>query len=158
MLKELLSRDECAKCQICCCFDDEDIWEAPVISKENQQKILEKFNSAQKFISNNNQTVMAMDKAKDEELYYCSMLDHKKGCVMKDEKPFDCKIWPFRVMDFEGKLVITLSPVCPVVKTRPLDKITDTLNKISPIIFEQAEKHPEIVKPYIDGYPILKVK
>lgn len=158
MLRELLSRDECAKCQICCCFDDGDIWEAPIITKENQQKILEKFNPKQKFLSKNNETVMAMDKAEGEELYYCSMLDHNTGCIMKDEKPFDCKIWPFRVMNFEERLVITLSPICPIVKTRPLNQIIETLNKISSTIFEQAEKNPEIVKPYIKGYPILAIK
>ena len=25
------------------------------------------------------------------------------GCILGDEKPFDCKIWPYRVMNFKGK-------------------------------------------------------
>lgn len=158
MLSEILSREECANCQICCCFDDDDIWEAPVITAEKAKKIVEKYKPEQDFVDQNGVKILHMEKEPNEELYYCSLLDHKKGCVMGNEKPFDCRIWPFRIMEFNSQTVITLSPVCPIVKNRPLDKIMNTLNKISPLIFEQAEKHPEIVKPYIKGYPILAIK
>lgn len=157
MLGELLSREECAKCKICCCFDSDDIWEAPVITDEMADKIVKSVVN-QNFIVQNDVRILKMDKEYDKDLYYCSLLDHNTGCIMKDQKPFDCKIWPFRVMDFDGRLVITLSPVCPIIKTKPFEKIIDVLDKISPIIFEQAENNPEIVKPYIEGYPILATR
>ena len=96
-----------------------------------------------------------MEKEPDSDLYYCSLLDRSKGCIMGDEKPFDCKIWPFRVMSLNGVNVITLSPVCPVVKTRPLEDIMKVCWQISDEIFSQAKAHPEIVKPYIEVYPII---
>lgn len=157
MLSEILSKDECAKCKICCCFDSSDIWEAPVITDEMAENIVHK-QADQNFVIQNNVRILKMEKEPNEDLYYCSLLDRKKGCLMGDEKPFDCKIWPFRVMDFNGHLVITLSPVCPVVKARPLDKIMELSEKIAPLIFEQAKKNPDIVKPYINGYPIIAVK
>ena len=44
----------------------------------------------------------------------CYFLDSKSGCSLsEDEKPFDCKIWPLRVMKKEEQYVITLSQSCP---------------------------------------------
>lgn len=158
MLSEILSKDECAKCRICCCFDSTDIWEAPIITKEKQDEIIRDYNPKQKFVQKDGNTILNMKKEKGEDLYYCSMLSHETGCIMKDKKPFDCKIWPLRIMLLNGTLVITLSPVCPVVKTRPLDKLCEVASKLAPALFAEAEKNPQIVKPYINGYPILAVK
>ncbi len=158
MLSGILSKEECAKCRICCCFDSSDIWEAPVITKEKQAEILKNYNPNQRFVQKDGNTILDMKKEDNEDLYYCSMLSHETGCIMKDNKPFDCRIWPFRIMSLNGTWVITLSPVCPVVKTRPLDKLCEAAERLAPIIFAEAEKNPQIVKPYINGYPILAVK
>lgn len=157
MLSKILSKEECAKCRICCCFDSSDIWEAPVITKSKADEILSGYNSEQKFINKDDYYILDMAKEADEDLYYCSMLDKNSGCVMKDNKPFDCRIWPLRIMDLNGIEVITLSPVCPVVKTKSIEELSDFVQEIAPIIFEQAKKTPQIIKPYINGYPILAV-
>lgn len=157
MLSKILSKEECAKCRICCCFDSSDIWEAPVITKSKADEILENYNETQRFLENGDSFIFDMEKEPDEDLYYCSMLDRENGCVMKDSKPFDCRIWPFRVMDLNGTLVLTLSPVCPVVKTRALEELCDFATELAPVVFKQAKAEPVIVKPYINGYPILAV-
>ncbi len=158
MLTEILSREECAKCRICCCFDSYDIWEAPVISKELSEKIKDDINPVQEFVPKGDSFVMKMKKEQDEDLYYCSVLDHSKGCLLSTEKPFDCSIWPLRVMRFEGKRVIALSPVCPVVITRPIDKVVAVAMKLSDKIFSEADKNPDLVKNYEAGYIILCVE
>ena len=39
----------------------------------------------------------------------CEFLDSKRGCVLSDEdKPFDCKIWPLRIMARERSLLLLL--------------------------------------------------
>lgn len=154
MLSEILSKEECAKCQICCSFDSTDLWETPVISPQLRIKILDDYPEI-KFVKKGESYLFRLEKEPEEDLYFCSVLDHKKGCVLGDEKPFDCKIWPLRVMDFNGKWVITLSPVCPVVKKISLDKLQNTAKKLAPEIFKQAEKNPDIVKKYLPNYPIL---
>ena len=158
MLSKILSKEECAKCKICCCFDSSDIWEAPVITKEKADEIVKSYNPSQKFVEKDNFSILHMDKEPDKDLYYCSMLDHTKGCKMEENKPFDCKIWPFRIMALNNTQVITLSPVCPVVKTRSLDELSAFAAELAPVIFAEAEKNPQIIKPYINGYPILAVK
>ena len=158
VLRKLLSKEECAECKICCGFNSSDIWEAPVITKEKSAEIISKYNPEQKFLQKEDYCILHMPKEQDKDLYFCTMLDHNKGCVMGDNKPFDCKIWPFRVMNLNKTLVITLSPVCPVVQKRTLESITEVAHELAPVIFAQADKTPQIVKPYINGYPILAVK
>ncbi len=154
MIGKLLSKEECAKCQICCSFDSTDLWETPVVTPELKIRILDDY-PEMKFITKGESFLFRMEKEPDADLYYCSVLDHKKGCVLGDEKPFDCKIWPFRIMDFEGKRVITLSPVCPVVKTRPLDEICQVAKELAPMIYAEADKNPDIVKKYLPNYPVI---
>lgn len=158
MLKNLLSKEECAECRICCSFDSYDLWETPIITRSKASQILQDYKPDQEFVKRDEHFLLKLKKEDDADLYYCSLLDHSKGCIMGSEKPFDCKIWPFRIMSLNGTNVITLSPVCPIVKIRPLTEIMKVCSEISGEIFEQAKKHPEFVKPYIDGYPIIKVE
>lgn len=158
MLSKLLSKDECANCRICCTFDDDDIWETPVIYNDLAEKVAE--NIGAKLLDQDEYKLFSLSKKEGDELYYCTALDKQKGCRLSNEtKPFDCKIWPFRVMKLKGldRLVITLSPVCPVVKTKPLESILQTLDEIKEEIFKEAQSHPFMVKDYIDGYPILAI-
>lgn len=154
MLSKLLSKEECAKCRICCCFDSTDLWETPVVSQGLRDRILDDY-PEMRFVEKGESYLFRMDKEPDEDLYYCSVLDHQKGCVLGDEKPFDCRIWPFRVMEFNGQWVITLSPVCPNVIKKPLDEIQKVAKEIAPIIFAEANRNPDIVKKYLPNYPIL---
>lgn len=60
-------------------------------------------------------------------------------------------------MDLNGTKVITLSPVCPAVKKHPLEELTEFAEDLAPVIFNEAKINPQIIKPYINGYPILAV-
>ena len=65
MLNKILSKEECANCRICCCFDSSDIWEAPVITRSKADEILEKYNSDQKFHNkDDNYYILDMKKRK----------------------------------------------------------------------------------------------
>lgn len=155
MIGKLLTREECAKCKLCCCFDSYDLWETPIIEDITRQLILDKFKPDQQFFEHEDHCLLKLQKEPDRDLYYCSLLDHEKGCIMGTEKPFDCRIWPFRVMDFHGTRVIVLSTVCPVVQTRPLCEIQAVAKELAPQIFAYADRAPFAVKKYISGYPIM---
>ncbi len=154
MLSEILSRKECAECRICCCFDSYDIWEAPVISPSLRTKV-EKLLPETEFVTKGGSFTLKMRREQDADLYYCNLLDRSRGCMLGGEKPFDCSIWPLRIMEFEGRRVIALSPVCPVVAKRPVKAVTAVAKKLAPTIFEQANKNPDLVKKYELGYVIL---
>ena len=89
----------------------------------------------------------------------------EKGCALGDNKPFDCRVWPFRVNRIsENLLGITVSPVCETVSALPVSKLSAFISKryneqgsLADIMLDYAKKHPYIIKPYIDGYPVLKI-
>lgn len=157
MISKILSKEECAKCRICCTFDSYDLWETPYISKTMASKILQEYDPQQKFVKKDSHFLLKMEKEPEADLYFCSLLDRDKGCVLGVDKPFDCKIWPFRVMALNDTKVITLSPVCPVVIKKPMDEIMDLAKELSKEIFEYADNNPDAVKPYLKDYPILVV-
>ena len=156
MLSKLLSKSDCASCRICCEFCNEDKWETPVVTDELKEYILEKFPEAT-FENYGGNRIMGV-RQEDNDLFACLMLDREKGCRLGDNKPFDCRIWPFRLMNFCGRLVITVSPVCPTMSGKPLSELQKLAYELAPTIYGEAEKHPEIVKDYIENYPILVTK
>lgn len=157
MLAKLLSPQTCARCRICCGFDDEDIWEIPIIDESLKARISELLPDC-KYIKCGEDNVFEMNKDEHTQLYMCPALDEEKGCTLGECKPFDCKIWPFRVMRFEGRNVLTLSPVCPHVFDNSMKDIMEVAHKLEKQIFDYASKTPSAVKPYIQGYPIVAVE
>jgi Fe-S-cluster containining protein len=94
----------------------------------------------------------------DGELYECPFLDPKTGCKLGDEKPFECKIWPFRIMEYFGSTAICISDLCEYMMNKSLIELRKLATDLSPWIYSYAKKHPEIIKPYDKGYPILLLK
>ena len=164
MLKKILSPSSCAKCRVCCVFDKEDIWEIPLVSDELLIYIKDNIDSDVKFEKSGNENRLVMTFKDGEELTYCPMLT-ENGCVLKDHKPFDCRVWPFRVNRISDKLcAITVSPVCEYVSSLPLSKLTGFLfddsegESLAEIMFSYVKDHPDNIKPYIENYPILAVR
>lgn len=157
MLKNILNGKDCAECRICCVFDKDDIWETPVISAELKDKISSNFPEL-KFIAKDDSFLFNMAED-DDNLYYCPMLDKSKGCMLGDNKPFDCRIWPYRIMNFNGKRVISIASLCSSLYNKPLSALVDELDNggLAKIIFDYANENPDIVKDYQAGYPILYV-
>ncbi len=158
MLGKLISKEECARCRLCCSFDSYDLWETPVIPPRLASMILQDYKPDQEFLRLEDHFLLKMKKEPDRDLYYCSLLDHEKGCIMGDNKPFDCRIWPLRLMELGGVRVIVLSPVCPTVQTRPLNEIQAVARELADEIFRYGDENPVAVKKYIDGYPIMVVE
>jgi Fe-S-cluster containining protein len=154
MLSKILSKRECAECKICCSFDSYDLLETPVVTDEIMQRSLA-VKPDQRFADVDGTRLYIMDKEPDRDLYYCPMLDHSKGCLLGDSKPFDCRIWPFKIMRFEGRRVIALSPVCPIVSDKPLSELRELAHELAPVIFAEADREPSLVRPYSSGYTIM---
>ena len=159
MLSKILSRAECAKCKVCCVFDRSDIWEIPIITDETAEYLKQRGFDTE-LEQHGNAKVFHMEFKDGQELSYCPMLT-SDGCKLGDNKPFDCRVWPFRVMRLEDNLLgITVSPVCETVSTLPLKTLSDLLlnDGLADKMFAYAEKYPAAVKPYEDNYPILSIR
>lgn len=159
MLKNILSPSDCAKCRICCIFDKYDVWETPVIPGELRSRIAAERDDL-KFVQKGCEDayIFNMEDTWDEEkeIFLCPALDPQKGCTLGENKPFDCRIWPYRIMEFGGKRVITIASICPEMYSKPLSALVEQLEKgLADVIFAEADKNPSVVKPYEHGYPIL---
>ncbi len=153
MLKRILNPSSCGECRICCGFDESDKWEIPLVFDELNDYLRQNHPEI-KLTPRGSEQVLDMQFDGDK-VVYCPMLT-ETGCLLKDNKPFDCRIWPFRVNSFMGRNVITVSPVCGTVSALPLSTLTKFVQgEFAQLLFSTAKAHPDMVKPYIEGYPIL---
>ena len=80
----------------------------------------------------------------------------ENGCILGDEKPFDCRIWPFRVMELDGCRIIAVSSLCIDVHSQSHDSLRAFLKEgLAAEIFAYADKFPEAVHEYYDNYSVL---
>jgi hypothetical protein len=156
MLSEILSHETCGNCQICCSFTREDVWETPLFFEETKQILKERFSKVMVKPAGKEAYTFSMEFPEEEEIIFCPVLDRHTGCKLGEDKPFDCKIWPFRIMKQEDKLVITIAALCPALGNKDIQKLQAFLNKgLGNRIFEEAKKHPAMIKPYETGYPVV---
>ena len=155
MLKKILQPESCAKCRVCCGFVEEDKWEIPLIFGEFRERIEEKLGA--KLTPRGGEYVFDMEFDGDKLVYCPAASEH--GCTLGELKPFDCLIWPFRVNSLGDMRVITVSPVCSAVSELPLKTLSEFVTDgFADKLFKTARKHLDIVKPYLDGYPIIAVE
>ena len=158
MLSSILSKKQCAACKFCCSFRRQSLWETPLfppevvekLSKPNEYGVVGEFRDGQ--------IVLGGYKTGDpEEEVPCTFLDPQKGCILKPEdKPFDCSIWPLRIMNKDGELVIALTPTCPSIGATPSPELIELVkNGLGEKILAYAKAHPYIIKEYRDGFPIV---
>lgn len=154
MLKKILSGKRCAECRLCCSFDKTDVWETPVFSQKTRDKLLE-LRPETEFDERDGEFYLKFGELKDDELFVCPALT-EHGCILGDDKPFDCRIWPYRIMKIGDIRAIALASICTEMYSRPLSELTEFLKDGLAIkIFNYADAHPQIVKTHESGYPVL---
>lgn len=154
MLKKILSKDTCAECRLCCVFDRYDVWETPLFEEKTMAKVAELRKDA-KFAKKGNGFVLNSGEITDGELFACPALTDN-GCMLGDDKPFDCRIWPFRIMNRDGQRVIAVSSLCSAVHGQSHDELRAVLKEgLADKIFAYADKFPEAVHELYDNYTVL---
>jgi len=156
MLEKILTQKDCADCRFCCTFDRDDIWEVPLIDDDLARLIPGKYNLdiGYEFVNGNRVFEISYDEKGESR---CPAF-RENGCGLLEDRPFDCKIWPFRAMKLGEFTVITVSPFCEKVNQLPLWELVKFVNEeLAEKIKARMEKYPGQVKDYIFGYAILKV-
>lgn len=154
MLKEILSKASCAECRLCCVFDRYDVWETPLFEAETMGKVAAAVPDA-KFAKKGGGFVLNSGEITDGELFSCPALT-ENGCMLGDDKPFDCRIWPFRIMKSGEGRVIAVSSLCSAVYGQSHDDLRDFLKEgLAKKIFAYADKFPEAVHELYNNYSVL---
>ena len=157
MLSSILSKSDCASCKFCCSFKRSSLWETPVFEKALAEKLKllyknVKFQPLAGSSSSFTYDISSSYKTDNaEEEAPCPFLDKNKGCILPPEdKPFDCKIWPLRVVRLP-ELAVALTPTCPAINRQPLQKVRDLAEQgLGKVILDYARKNPDIIKEYSD--------
>ncbi|MBQ3714348.1 MAG: hypothetical protein II892_02030 [Fibrobacter sp.] len=158
MLSSILSKSSCAACKFCCSFRRQSLWETPLFPPEVAEKLSNPNEYGVVGEFRDGQIILGGYRTDDpEEEVPCTFLDPHKGCILKPEdKPFDCSIWPLRIMRKDGELVIALTPSCPSIGATPRPELIELVKSgLGEQIFEYAKTHPYIVKEYREGFPVV---
>ena len=151
---------ECAKCRFCCSFRRCSLWETPLIDSELLEKLRRNYPEA-KFKTLNGAVTVKLDdlyRTDDPEEEALCWFNKGKGCVLGDDEPFECKVWPLRVMRKDSRLVIAFSEGCHIFSAKSLDEIREIVDEeLSEKMLEYAKKFPAYVKDYRENYRVIKI-
>ncbi len=165
MLSKVLSKETCADCRFCCSFRRCSLWETPLfdedvadIYEDTGISFVREMSQGKGYARLNYEGRYTTDNEHEEAA--CAFLDATRGCVLEDsQKPFDCKIWPLRIMRKGTDTVIALTPTCPAINSYPVNVMEELVKDgLGEKIYEYAETHPYIIKSYREGFPILMTK
>jgi len=160
-LDSIISPEDCAKCRFCCSYRRCSLWETPLFDLDSVEKLKKNFPGQKaKFKFFDDFATINIDdcyKTDDPEEEAPCWFNNGKGCILGEDKPFECSVWPLRLMRKDNKLVITLSLGCKVVCSKPLSKIQEILDDgLDKKLLEYAKKVPAFIKEYSENYIVLK--
>ena len=158
MLKDVLSPEECAKCGFCCSFRRQSLNLTPYFAKETVSEIRALHPEARfKTRPSGAVTIDIDDRYRTddaEEEALCPF--NRTGCVLPERlKPFDCKLWPFRLMKCGDGLALALVPTCPWVGKADMSKLKAKAAAVAEAAVDYAKTHPEIVIEYRADYQVV---
>ncbi|MBQ8906636.1 MAG: hypothetical protein IJY85_09765 [Ruminococcus sp.] len=157
MLQPLLLPHDCASCRLCCSFDDSDLWELPLMTAKTAEQVAQL--SPQSVLEPCGSGFIPVPRAQewDEKgLYRCPALG-ENGCRLpREERPFECLVWPFRVMERDGAYIICVSELCAPICRHPRERLLEKLRGgLAERMFRYAQAYPASVKPFAEGYTVL---
>lgn len=169
MLSKVLSKDACADCRFCCSFRRCSLWETPLFDEKTCEKLRENNDYGVKVDFQMKDAECSKGRYGQMQLEYkyqtdhaeeeaaCEFLDPNRGCVLSEQdKPFDCKIWPLRIMKKDEELVIALTPTCPALGKTVSKEMKDLVCQgLGKQIYEYAMEHPFMIKEYREEFPVI---
>jgi len=158
MLETVLSPSDCAKCEFCCSFRKQSLNLTPKFAAESVEEICKLYPEAKfKTLPNGAVTIDLDDKfisddSSEEALCYFN----REGCKLPLHlKPFDCVLWPFRLMREGDSLCLALVPSCPWIDKSDMTKLRKVAAELSKEALKYAATHPEIIIDYREDYEII---
>lgn len=164
MLSELISKEDCAACRYCCSFKKTSLWEVPSFPADTLKRISKELDDPKIIINKGEKCSFGhfdlsgeyISNADNEEVP-CPCLDMEVGCTLSEEyKPFECKLWPFRVMKKDGRTVLAISIACPSIMKWECEWLRSFAQEhLKAPVQEYLKENPYIVKDICEGYLAL---
>lgn len=158
MLTHIFTSDSCARCRLCCNFRPCSAWETPFLEeslceslKNRGVALCSRPNGSQSFL---------LDFQTDslEETVNCPLLDPSSGCTLpRNQRPFECRVWPLRLMQEDGALCIGCYTACPALAENSVrEKLVSTARgELLPILLDYARRFPQSIRSFNSAYEII---
>ena len=157
MLTEILTPTHCASCKLCCNFHRSSAWETPALDAELIYLLQEDGVPLEKRADGSTSFYLHFCTDSEDEVANCPMLDTKSGCILPREmRPFECRIWPLRLMRKSGRLIIGLYQGCPSLTNERKKRLVHfATGELLPRMLEHAKRYPHSVREYDEGYSVI---
>ncbi|MDO5470720.1 MAG: hypothetical protein Q4F38_05405 [Akkermansia sp.] len=157
MLTGIFTPSDCAKCKLCCNFHRQTAWETPALENEQIFLMQEMCIPLIKRPDGTTTFYLHFTSDKEDEVANCPALDMCHGCILpREQRPFECRIWPVRVMRDKNTLVIGIYENCPALHDDVFEKLKNhTLENLLPEILAYAKRQPNAVREFDCAYRII---
>ena len=157
MLTGIFSPSKCADCKLCCNFHRSSAWETPALNEAQIFLLNELCVPLEKRPDGTTSFFLNFCTDSEDEIANCPMLDPNSGCTLpREDRPFECRIWPVRVMREHSRLLIGIYRNCAALEGDAFEKLREfTLNELLPQILEYAHKNPRAVREFDTAYQII---
>jgi Fe-S-cluster containining protein len=114
MIKQIIPKEFCLKCQGCCRFAQADSVWSPCLMDEEIQELLDK-DIPSAFITA--QRKICLIKHPSQDGFICPFLETKGNhCKIYALRPFECQLYPFLLTLRGTKIILTVDINCPYIK------------------------------------------
>lgn len=157
MLTGIFSPQLCAQCKLCCNFHRSSAWETPALEPAQIFHMHELCVPLEERRDGTTSFYLHFHSNDSDEVANCPLLDPNSGCMLpRDERPFECRIWPVRVMRESSTLVIGIYRACPAITEESFEKLKKhTLENLLPEILAYAKRNPRAVREFNTAYQII---
>ena len=125
-MKGITTSEQCMKCRGCCQFLADELYFAPVVTKEELAVIQQNYDTSRATILPHNKEgtifqISPIPSKKHPEEYVCPFYDEETTyCTIYKDRPLDCRLWPIMIAksDKKNTLSITRSEdsYCPALQ------------------------------------------
>lgn len=157
MLTHIFSPTDCASCKLCCHFHRRSAWETPSLNSELIYLLQEECVPMHQRPDGSTTFYLHFCTDSENETADCPMLNRETGCTLPRElRPFECRIWPLRLLRKNNQLVIGLYENCPALQNGSLDELVKfATGEFLTELLEHAKRFPKCVREYHDDYRII---
>lgn len=157
MLTGIFSPTLCSECKLCCNFHRNTAWETPSLQDEQIFLMHEMCIPLQKRSDGTTSFYLHFTSDSLDEVVNCPLLDTCTGCIIpREQRPFECRIWPLRIMKKGRTKIIGIYENCPALTGDNFEKLKNfALTELLPQILSFASRHPEIMRNFNSAYKII---
>lgn len=158
MLTQFFTPQQCAECKLCCNFRRSSAWETPALPPALAKQLAAVGVPLESRADGSCSFRLTYHSSDPAESANCPMLDTCCGCTLpRDSRPFECRIWPLRLMRTESSaLILGLYRGCPALTPSVRSRIIAyATGPLLPTLLHHAELYPLSVRPLDAAYETI---